>query len=204
MHKIKKYANRKMYDATDKKYISMKKLAELIKAGEEVSIIDNKTGEDITSSIVSRLLANGKKEEATEIPANVLMQFLRKGGATVTDYAKKYGALIQNGVTMTSAEIDKRIGKLSKDIGLPGIEAKKLKKDISEYSDSMKSWIGEKVEKRVNEVVKKMNLASKEDIENLNREIDKLEKIVKKLEKKKPKKKKTMKKSAAVKETDSK
>jgi len=52
MHKIKKYANRKMYDTTDKKYISMDNLTKLIKSGKEVSIINNETGEDLTTSIV--------------------------------------------------------------------------------------------------------------------------------------------------------
>jgi len=57
MHKIKKYANRKLYDTTEKKYISLDQLAALIKAGEEISIVDNRSGEDITSAIVSQLLA---------------------------------------------------------------------------------------------------------------------------------------------------
>ena len=44
MHKIKKYANRKLYDTTDKKYISLDHLAELIKAGEEVTVVLKKCG----------------------------------------------------------------------------------------------------------------------------------------------------------------
>ncbi len=55
MHHIKKYANRKLYDSTDKKYISMNRLSELIKQGEDIIIIDNETGKDLTASIVSRL-----------------------------------------------------------------------------------------------------------------------------------------------------
>ena len=62
MRKIKKYANRKLYDTKEKQYISMDQLSELIKAGEDVSIVDNKTGEDLTSSIVSQLLAKERKQ----------------------------------------------------------------------------------------------------------------------------------------------
>ena len=43
MHNIKKYANRKLYDSTDKKYISMNRLSELKKQGEDIVIIDNET-----------------------------------------------------------------------------------------------------------------------------------------------------------------
>ena len=48
MHFVKKYANRKLYDTTDKRYLTMEKLGELIKAGEEVKIIDNETGDEFS------------------------------------------------------------------------------------------------------------------------------------------------------------
>ena len=62
MHLIKKYANRKMYDTTDKTYISRQQLAELIKKGEEVTIFDNRTGEDLTTAIVSQLIGMENKK----------------------------------------------------------------------------------------------------------------------------------------------
>jgi len=41
MHRIKKYANRKLYDVNTKKYVTMDDIAELVQAGEDVRIIDN-------------------------------------------------------------------------------------------------------------------------------------------------------------------
>ena len=67
--KIKKYANRKLYDTTDKKYVSLDRLSELIKAGEEVTIEDNETGEDITAGVVSQLLAREKKDGEADLHA---------------------------------------------------------------------------------------------------------------------------------------
>ncbi len=54
MHQIKKYANRKMYDMTDKRYISMAQLTELIKSGAEVAVVDNQTGSSCISAAWAR------------------------------------------------------------------------------------------------------------------------------------------------------
>lgn len=183
MHKIKKYVNRKMYDTTDKKYISMAQLAELIKSGEEVSIIDNRTGEDLTASIVSRLIGRDKKEKGSVVSPRIMMQLLRKGGDTLTDYAKRYTSLWQNALTMAEDEVDKRVGTLVKNKELSRSEGSRLKQEITGYRDSLKSWIGERVDRSINEALNAMNLASRDQVEALSVKIDKLGKEVARLNK---------------------
>ena len=109
MHLIKKYANRKLYDTKDKRYLTMDRLAELIKSGEEVSIVDNETGDDLTSSIVSQLLAREDSDTDKAVPSRVLMQMLRKGRGTLFGYGKKYVSLWQSAFTMSKDEIEKLV-----------------------------------------------------------------------------------------------
>ncbi len=138
MRIIKKYANRKLYDTSDKKYVAMNTLAELIKSGEEVTVIDNRNGQDITSVVVSQLLAREKIEcDRDDIPG-VLIQVLRKGGGTIMDYAKN--------------------------------------------ADHFKLWIGKSIDKSINEILGKMNLATRSQINRLNETIDDLMKKVEHLE----------------------
>ncbi len=183
MHKIKKYVNRKMYDATDKKYISMAQLAALIKSGEEVSITDKKTGEDLTAAIVSRLIGREKKEKGTVVSPRIMMQLLRKGGDTLTDYAKKYTSLWQNALTMAEDEVDRVVGALVKNKELSRSEGSRLKNEIAGYTDSLKSWIGERVDRSINEALNAMNLASRDQVEALSVKIDKLAKEVARMKK---------------------
>jgi polyhydroxyalkanoate synthesis repressor PhaR len=183
MHRIKKYANRKLYNITQKKYISMDQLAELIKSGEEVSIIDNKTGKDLTASIVSQLIAREKMEKENELPSRILIQLLRKGSGTFIDYAKKYTSLWQGALTMAEDEIDKLIHLLIKDKELSETEGHKLKKEVVGYTDNLKNWIGQKIDHRINEVMGMMNLPTKDQVQNLTKTIASLERKVKKLEK---------------------
>ncbi len=185
MHLIKKYANRKMYDTTDKRYISRDQLAELIKKGEEVAIIDNRTGEDLTASVVSQLIGMDSKDKENEraVSSKILMQLLRKGGGTLTDYAKKYVSVWQGALTMAEDEIDKLVNMLVKNKELSFSEGNRLKEEIVGYTNSLKDWISESINKRVGDVFDAMNLATNDQIKALSGKVDALDKKVKQLEK---------------------
>ncbi len=203
MHVIKKYANRKMYDTFDKRYISMVQLSELIKQGEEVMVIDNRTGEDITAAIVSQLIGRDNKEKDKAVSSQLLMQLLRKGGGTLTDYAKKYVSLWQGAFNMAEDEVSQFVNRLVKNKELSIAEASKLKKEIIGYTNSLKSWISDSIDKRVGEVLQSMNLATNDHLTALSAKVDALSKKVQQLEKAKaaakkkprPKKAATRKKS---------
>jgi polyhydroxyalkanoate synthesis repressor PhaR len=184
MHKIKKYANRKLYDTTDKKYITLEQLTELIKTGEEVSITDNKTGDDITAAIVSGLLAQERKDDTRKVPPSVLFKLLRKGSDTLVDYAKKYSSLWQSALTMAEDEIDKLVNKLVKDKELSESEGSRLKSEIINYTNSLKSWIGQSIDRRINEALSMMKLATREQVADLTGQIHVLAEKVEALEKK--------------------
>jgi polyhydroxyalkanoate synthesis repressor PhaR len=182
MHKIKRYANRKLYDTTDKNYIRLDQISGLIKAGQEISVVDNQTGEDLTSATISQILARDKKLKNGDMVSSVLIQLLRKGGGTLVDYGKKYVSLWESGLTLAEDEIDKLVNRLVKDKELSESEGSKLKKDISGRADDLKKWIGDKIDQQINHTLNLMNLATKEQVTNLTAKIDSLTKKVEKLE----------------------
>jgi polyhydroxyalkanoate synthesis repressor PhaR len=174
MHEIKKYANRKLYDTTDKRYVSMDQLADLIKAGEEVSIIDNRTGEDLTSSVVSQLLGRDNRGRSKTVPSGVLFQLLRRGGGTFSDYAKRYAALWQSAFTMAEDEIDKLVNRLVSNKELTKSEARRLKQEVIGQTESVKRWVGERIDRRINEAMAVMNLATRDQVVELTQRVDRL------------------------------
>jgi polyhydroxyalkanoate synthesis regulator phasin len=130
------------------------------------------------------------------------MQLLRKGGGTLSDYAKKYTSLWQNAFNMAEDEVDKLVNMLVKEKELSRSEGSRLKKEIVGFSDSLKSWISDSIDKRIGEVLDVMNLPTKDRInelaariDSLAEKIEKLEKPKRKTHKKKPKKKVSKKKS---------
>lgn len=185
VRKIKKYANRKLYDTMDKKYVSLNRLSELIKEGEEVAIKDNETGEDITASIVSQIIAKEKKEtKEAEIDesSGVLIQLLRKGSGKFMGVAKKSTSLWQNAMTLAEDEIDKLVNLLIKDKELSESEGSRLRKDMKKRADDFKKWIGDKIDQRINEVLGMMNLANKEQVSEMTEKIEALTLKVQQLE----------------------
>ena len=184
MHLIKKYANRKLYDTTDKRYLTMDRLAELIKSGEEVSIVDNETGDDLTSSIVSQLLAREDSDTDKAVPSRVLMQMLRKGRGTLFGYGKKYVSLWQSALTLSKDEIEKLVNSLVHEKEISESEGKNLKNEILGYANNLKSWIIDSIDQRVSEGLKVMNLSSKDQVNELTKRVDELTQKVKELDKK--------------------
>ena len=180
MHRIKKYANRKLYDTTDKKYISRTRLSELIKQGEDIIIIDNETGEDLTASIVSNLIATTRGKAGGTVSSGVLIQLFRKGGNALTDYAKRYVSFWQRSFTMAEDEIDEVVKKLVKSKEISRSEGVRLKKEVMGFTTSLKVWISDAIDKRLKEVVSATNLATKDQVSELNSRIKTLEKKLEK------------------------
>ena len=55
---IKRYANRKLYNTATSRYITLKGVGELLDRGDEVRVVDNETGEDITQIALSQILVD--------------------------------------------------------------------------------------------------------------------------------------------------
>jgi polyhydroxyalkanoate synthesis repressor PhaR len=182
MHRIKKYANRKLYDTTDKKYISRTRLSELIKQGKDIIIIDNETGEDLTASIVSNLIATTRGKAGVTVSSGVLIQLFRKGGNALTDYAKRYVSFWQRSFTMAEDEIDDMVKKLVTSKEITRSEGTRLKREIMGFTTSLKEWISDAIDKRLKEVLAATNLATKDQVSELNSRIKALEKKLEKFE----------------------
>ena len=60
---IKRYANRKLYNTETSRYITLRGIADLIEPGTEVRVIDNESGEDITSVTLSQVLVDTERDD---------------------------------------------------------------------------------------------------------------------------------------------
>ena len=167
MHRIKKYSNRKLYDTTDKRFISMDEIAELIKAGEEISIHNHRTGQDLTASIVSQLLGRKIGNFDSEVPSKVLFQLLRKGSKGLVGSTRKYFGFWQNALTMAEDELDKFVNNFVKDSHISKDEGRRFKKEIISHNEQLKNRINDQIDESVSKKLKKMNLATKRQLSNL-------------------------------------
>lgn len=80
---IKRYGSRKLYDTHDSRYVSLEEIASLVRGGQEVRVIDNKSKEDVTAAVLTQILSEeGRSGESTFSPP-FLHDLLRFGESTV-------------------------------------------------------------------------------------------------------------------------
>ena len=60
-HLIKKYANRKLYDTRTSRYVTLEGIAELVRNGHEIKVVDRDNGHDLTQVILSQIVLSQEK-----------------------------------------------------------------------------------------------------------------------------------------------
>lgn len=76
---IKRYSNRKLYNTAQKKYITLDELAILIRTGEEIQVIDNQSGEDLTSLTLTQIILESEKKHQGSLSNSILTDIIKRG-----------------------------------------------------------------------------------------------------------------------------
>ena len=87
---IKKYENRRLYDATHSRYVNLEEVAAFVQRGYEVRVIDVGSGEDITRVILTQIIAEGAKTPDSSFPLDVLRQMVIASGRASQESALRY------------------------------------------------------------------------------------------------------------------
>jgi polyhydroxyalkanoate synthesis repressor PhaR len=88
---IKKYANRRLYDTESSAYITLDRLAEMVREGREFEVVDAKTGEDITRQVLTQIIVDEEaRGGATMLPVNFLKQIIGLYGNSMQGVVPQY------------------------------------------------------------------------------------------------------------------
>src|SRR3972149_5961245 len=74
---IKRYSNRKLYDTNRKKYINLEGIAELIRAGDEVKIVDHLSGDDLTGLTLSLVIFELERKNPGVVSTKILTEIIQ-------------------------------------------------------------------------------------------------------------------------------
>ena len=87
---IKKYANRRLYDTESSTYITLDRLAEMVREGREFEVVDAKTGDDITRHVLTQIIVDEESRGATMLPVNFLKQLIGLYGNSMQGMVPQY------------------------------------------------------------------------------------------------------------------
>ncbi len=76
---IKRYENRKLYDVENRTYISLEQIAVMIRAGAEVQVIENTSGNDITSQTLMQVIVEEGKKGRNPLSSEAMHEVIRMG-----------------------------------------------------------------------------------------------------------------------------
>jgi polyhydroxyalkanoate synthesis repressor PhaR len=167
---IKRYANRKLYNTETSRYITLRGIAELVEQGIDVRVMDNETGEDITSVTLSQVLVEGERSNRA-VPRTLLSDLIQRSGDVL------YGAL-KRGVGDASegwGEFQRNVRRV---IHSREPDGQRLRETLS---DMRSEWDG-LVQGAVERVFRALDLPRRSDIEALSENLERVAKALERLE----------------------
>src|ERR1039458_8625045 len=87
---VKKYGNRRLYDATNSVYINQDEVALLVQEGYDVQVVDAATGEDLTRLVLTQIIVQHAKEPGSTFPLDILRQMVVACGKVTQGTTLKY------------------------------------------------------------------------------------------------------------------
>lgn len=95
---IKRYANRKLYDTQHSRYVTLEQISEMIRNGDDVKIIDNKTKEDLTSVTLAQIIFEEEKKQRSFLSLQTMRDIIQNGGESlsnlVTEAQKRVSSIL--------------------------------------------------------------------------------------------------------------
>jgi polyhydroxyalkanoate synthesis repressor PhaR len=104
---IKRYSNRKLYDTKDSRYVTLQQIGEMVRAGEEVQIIDNATKEDKTEVTLALIISEDLKSQPRSVPLGTLRDLIQERGERLLSQLREgpIGRLIPGGTAEGGAVV---------------------------------------------------------------------------------------------------
>ena len=91
---IKRYANRKLYDTQHSRYVTLDQISEMIRNGDEVKIVDNKTKEDLTTVTLAQIIFEEEKKQRSFLPLGAMRNIIQSGGEWFAEAQRRVQSIL--------------------------------------------------------------------------------------------------------------
>ena len=102
---VKRYGSRKLYDTAASRYVSLDELAGYVREGEEVRVVDNRTGEDATAAVLTQIISEEGRRGEGPLSASFLHDLIRVGEATLRAGEQRLKESIKEGGDAVEARL---------------------------------------------------------------------------------------------------
>ncbi len=113
MRTIKKYPNRRLYDTEESRYITLADVKQLVMDKQDFEVIDKKSGEDITRSILLQVISDQEERGEPIMSRDFLSEIIRSYSNTMPDFARNYLEQSMNLFMRQQAEVRSRFKQVT-------------------------------------------------------------------------------------------
>lgn len=122
---IKRYQNRKLYDTRHSCYVTLDDIAQMVKHGEDIKVIDNRSKEDITSVTFAQIIFEEEKKKKRVLPLAAFKKIIQSGGEQIEQLFGLVQKSISHGVSSISQakeEAEKAFSRIKEEIAHPDLQ----------------------------------------------------------------------------------
>lgn len=175
---VKRYSNRKLYDTRESRYVTLLQIAEMVRAGEEVQIIDNATKDDLTEVTLAQIIYEEQKQHSRSVPLATLRDLIHQRGEKLMSQLREgpLGRLLptdekkDEGTEVTAPDEHSTYG------GTPAKDDEKRKGIIDQSREAFEA-LGTRIDERVRSA-----LHSFSPFQQLQAEVSRLKERIEELE----------------------
>ena len=91
---IKRYANRKLYDTEHSRYVTLDQISEMIRNGDDVKIVDNKTKEDLTTVTLAQIIFEEEKKQRSFLPLGAMRNIIQNGSEWFAEAQRRVQSIL--------------------------------------------------------------------------------------------------------------
>lgn len=167
---IKRYPNRKLYDTDAKQYITLAGIAQFIKEGHEVQVVDNVTGSDLTALTLTQIIYEQEKSEGGIFPRTLLANVIKTGGARISALQQSIPSPRMI-IHMVDDEIRRRINYLVQQGEMVESDGRQLMEQLSSQK-FLDRHNNTSINDEIDRIITERSVPTKEGIENLNLKLE--------------------------------
>ena len=150
---IKRYTNRKLYDKLESRYVTLEEIARLVRAGEDIRVVDNETEEDLTAVTFAQIILEEEKRKKHLISVPFLRKLIRSGEVRVQDLSdratrsieaigemtERAGSAMRGAVEEGSKVLGDRLSLLEDLFGVPQKRLDAVREGLRKSMDKMRA-----------------------------------------------------------------
>lgn len=118
-HEITKYPNRRFYDVTISKHVTLSELHQLVVAGHEIVVTDKNTGRDITNVVLTQIILEHDPPKMELFPSSLLHQAIQMNENVVRRFIDQYFAQAMNAFSQSRQQFDSFLNRAGIPANLP-------------------------------------------------------------------------------------